>query len=49
MDGKKLYTDKRWTEPIACKVVGHVEITPEEQKKARKRLLEFIEKTERND
>ncbi len=49
MDEKKLYSDKRWTEPIACRVVDHVEVTPEEQKTARKKLLEFIKNTEKNN
>lgn len=46
MDDKKLYSDKRWTEPMAYKVVGHVEVTPKEQEEARKKLLKFIKDNE---
>ena len=44
MDEKKLYSDKRWTEPIACKVVGYIEMTPEEHEEADKTLKEMIKK-----
>lgn len=46
MEDKKLYSDKRWTEPMAFEVVGHVEITPEEQKEAQKKLQKFIKDNE---
>ena len=44
MDDKKLYSDKRWTEPIACKVVGHIEMTPEEHEEASKTLERIMKK-----
>ena len=34
MSNKKLYSDKRWTEPIGCEVVGHIEMSPEEHEEA---------------
>ena len=35
MEEKKLYTHKRWTEPMAYRVVGYREITEEEKEMVR--------------
>lgn len=44
MGEKKLFTDKRWTEPPKAFVVGHVEFTEEEKKENKEALLNILRK-----
>lgn len=36
MANKKLFSDKRWTQPLGGKVVGHYEVTEEDKEMVRK-------------
>ena len=48
MDNKKLYTDKRWNQPLGCKIIGTAKpLTEEEQKKVDEEFEEFIAECER--
>lgn len=42
MSRKKPYSDKRWTQPIGCEVVGHIESTPEEREESRLKLEKIM-------
>ena len=48
MSDKKLYSDKRWTEPLYGKVVGHIEMTPEEHEEASKTLERMMKEKSGN-
>ena len=48
MDNKKLYTDKRWNQPLGGKNIGTAKpLTEEEQKKVDEEFEEFIAECER--
>lgn len=39
---KPLYQDPRWNQPLGGRVVGHVPLTPEEEKKAHEETLAIL-------
>ena len=48
LDNKKLYTDKRWNQPLGGKIIGTAKpLTEEEQKKVDEEFEEFIAECER--
>ncbi|WP_304681640.1 hypothetical protein [uncultured Clostridium sp.] len=44
MSEKKLYTHRRWHEPPKVEVIGHFEMTEEEQKENKRRFRERLRK-----
>ncbi len=46
MKEKKLYSDRRWTDPPKAFVIGHEELTEEEKKEAEEAMKKFIKKHE---
>lgn len=48
LDNKKLYTDKRWNQPLGGKIIGTAKpLTEEEQKKVDEEFEKFIAECER--
>ena len=48
MDNKKLYTDKRWNQPLGGKIIGTAKpLNEKEQKKVDEEFEEFIAECER--
>lgn len=43
-DDKKLFTDRRWTDPPKATVIGHADISEEELKEKREMFLERLRK-----
>jgi hypothetical protein len=48
MANKKLFSDKRWTQPLGGKVVGHYEVTEEDKEMVRK-FKEKMNKEKKNN
>lgn len=44
MDNKKLFSDRRWTDPPVATVIGHRELTENEKKRAKEYKKRIIEK-----
>ncbi len=44
MSEKKLFTDKRWTQPLGGVVTGNFEISEEERKENKRRFRERLRK-----
>ncbi|GAC42286.1 hypothetical protein [Paenibacillus popilliae] len=41
---KKPFTDRRWTDPPAVKVIGHRELSEEEKQEGKNKLHEILRK-----
>ena len=48
--GKKLYSDKRWTQPIGFEVIGHSKVTDDEKQRAEEFIKQnIIKETDNNN